>query len=143
MRHSMRTAALGFLLYGLTLVGVAPRGRAGGLLMFEEPGCVWCRRWRSEIGPGYPLTQEGRLAPLRRLNIREQANAGAVLERPITTTPTFVLIENGREIGRMVGYPGRDFFYGLLDELIARRSKLLRNSGLQRPAAPRAAVLRM
>jgi len=39
----------------------------------------------------------------------------------IVDTPTFVLVENGKEIGRFVGYPGRDVFFGkviiMLDKL--------------------------
>ncbi len=35
-------------------------------------------------------------------------------------SPTFILIDGGREIGRIVGYPGADFFWGLVAELIAR-----------------------
>lgn len=87
---------------------------AAELVMFEEPGCVWCRRWHAEIGPGYPLSPEGRTAPLRRVHIGDQAAAGVLLQKPVTATPTFVLAEDGREVGRIVGYPGSEFFYGLL-----------------------------
>ena len=94
--------------------------RAAELLMFEEAGCVWCAKWHAEIGPSYHLTDEGRQAPLRRLHIHAQGQAGATLARPVTGTPTFVLIEDGREYGRIVGYPGSDFFYPLLEELLQR-----------------------
>ncbi len=33
-------------------------------------------------------------------------------------TPTFVLFDDGREIGRIEGYPGEDFFWGLLQNLV-------------------------
>ncbi|MFM9849978.1 MAG: hypothetical protein ACKVP3_22835 [Hyphomicrobiaceae bacterium] len=72
---------------------------AAELVMFEEPGCVWCRRWHAEIGPGYPLSPEGRTAPLRRVHIGDQAAAGVLLQKPVTATPTFVLAEDGREVG--------------------------------------------
>ena len=36
----------------------------------------------------------------------------------IETVPTLIRVENGREIGRIRGYPGEDFFWGLLGELI-------------------------
>ena len=35
-------------------------------------------------------------------------------------TPVFVLIDKGREIGRIRGYPGDTFFWGLLANLIER-----------------------
>lgn len=94
--------------------------QAAELVMFEDPTCVWCRRWHAEIGPGYPRTPEGQLAPLRRLHIRDQALSGVALDRPVTVTPTFVLAEDGREVGRIVGYPGNAFFWELLGELLRR-----------------------
>jgi hypothetical protein len=94
--------------------------QAAELVMFEDPACVWCRRWHAEVGPGYPRTPQGQFAPLRRINIRDQALAGVALERPVTVTPTFVLAEDGREIGRIVGYPGNAFFWELLGELLRR-----------------------
>ena len=97
--------------------------RAAELVMFEEPACPWCRRWHAEIGPAYSLTVEGQAAPLRRAHIRDQAHAGVLLERPITVTPTFVLVEEGREIGQILGYPGEDFFYGLLGGLLKSKPR--------------------
>jgi hypothetical protein len=115
-----RIALFASMLWALALVAGGQGVNAAELLMFEEPGCPWCRHWHTEIGPGYPRTEEGRLAPLRRINIKDQANAGVTLKQPITATPTFVLAEDGREVGRLVGYPGSEFFYGLLGEVLAR-----------------------
>ena len=94
--------------------------RAAELLMFEDPACVWCRRWHAEIGPSYPNTAEGRRAPLRRIHIRDQETAGVTLAARVTGTPTFVVAENGVEIGRIAGYPGPDFFYPMLGEILDR-----------------------
>ena len=35
-------------------------------------------------------------------------------------TPLFVLVDQGREIGRIRGYPGEDHFWGLLGVLIKK-----------------------
>jgi hypothetical protein len=35
-------------------------------------------------------------------------------------TPTFVLVEDGREIARLRGYPGDQFFWALVDEMLAK-----------------------
>jgi hypothetical protein len=112
--------ALAFLCLAGSLVAFGGSVRAAELIMFDDPACIWCQRWHAEIGPSYPRTDEGRRAPLRRIHIRNQAAAGVALRQPVTATPTFVLAEQGREIGRIVGYPGRDFFYGLLGELLMR-----------------------
>lgn len=105
------------LLAGLFL---APAARAAELVMFEEPGCVWCARWHAEIGPGYAASEEGQRAPLRRHDIRLGTPPGVQLERPVTSTPTFVLVDAGEEKGRITGYPGADFFYPLLEKLLER-----------------------
>ena len=107
----------------LLLVGVLANAaslRAAELLMFEDPYCGWCRRWHAEIGQGYPNSPEGQQAPLRRLHIRDQEIAGVSLVRPIQATPTFVLVEKGREVGRIVGHPGTHFFYPRIAELLSQ-----------------------
>jgi hypothetical protein len=35
-------------------------------------------------------------------------------------TPLFVLVDQGREIGRIRGYPGEDHFWGLLGVLMKK-----------------------
>jgi hypothetical protein len=85
--------------------------------MFDDQGCPYCRRRNAEIAPGYPHSPQGQRAPLRRVPIRERSKAGVALARPVTATPTFVLVERGREVGRVVGYAGSEFF-DPLDELL-------------------------
>ncbi|MBS9479016.1 thioredoxin family protein [Ancylobacter radicis] len=98
------------------LWGAAP-AKAAELLVFEQPGCVWCQRFDREIAPIYPETEEGRVAPLRRLDLGDDDAALATLAAPVRYTPTFVLVENGREVGRIPGYAGEEAFWGLLAEL--------------------------
>ncbi len=117
---TLKTILAVLALFAVLLLTAADRARAAELVMFEDPTCVWCRRWHAEVGPGYPRTPEGQFAPLRRVHIRDQELAGVALERRITVTPTFVLVEDGREVGRIVGYPGNAFFWELLGELLRR-----------------------
>ena len=112
------------LLPALLLVaggGIArtPPAAATELLMFEKPDCPWCARFDVEVARAYANSAEGRRAPLRRLDSRARPE-GIVLAAPITHSPTFVLVDGAREIGRITGYPGADFFWGLLGELMAR-----------------------
>jgi hypothetical protein len=90
------------------------------LLMFEEPGCVWCRRWTEEVGGEYPVTPEGQVAPLRRVQLRDPLPQGITLVSQPRFTPTFVVLQDGTEIGRIEGYPGEDFFWGLLGRILER-----------------------
>lgn len=108
-----------FLLVSLAIgLGSA---RAAELLMFEERGCPWCLRWKQEVGVGYPRTPEGQRAPVRFIELPAAAPAGVQLALPVRVSPTFVLVgDDGREVGRIVGYPGADFFWGLFGELVRK-----------------------
>ncbi|NGX99515.1 MAG: thioredoxin family protein, partial [Candidatus Afipia apatlaquensis] len=39
---------------------------------------------------------------------------------PVRFTPTFIVVDNGREIGRITGYSNDNAFWGLLDALAAK-----------------------
>jgi hypothetical protein len=116
----LRKLALGATILLAGLLASVAGSLAAELLMFDDPGCVWCRRWNAEIGPGYPRSPEGKQAPLRRIHIRDQGRAGVALASRVNATPTFVLVEDGQEVGRIAGYAGRDFFYPMLDELLRK-----------------------
>lgn len=87
------------------------------LVMVMQEGCPWCERWDEEIWPAYAKTEEGRFAPLRRVDLYDIPEDLTVLRRVIYT-PTFLLVHEGRELDRIEGYPGPDFFWPLLDALL-------------------------
>lgn len=102
------------------LLAAVPAQAALRLIMFEQGGCPWCARWNTDIAPIYPKTTEGAEAPLTRMDIHAPLPADMKLTRAPQFTPTFVLLQDGTEIGRIEGYPGQDFFWGLLDGLLAK-----------------------
>lgn len=89
------------------------------LLMAEEDGCYWCAKWHEEIAHIYPKTAEGRTAPLRRYDLHAET-PDIAFERRVHFTPTFILVDEGKELARIEGYPGEDFFWGLLTMMFAR-----------------------
>jgi len=109
-------------LAGALLAGLlwAAPSQAAELIMMEQPGCVWCKRWNEEIGVAYPKTDEGRRAPLRRVDITDRwpDDLNGILKERLT--PTFVLVENGVEIDRLRGYPGEHFFWPLLASMLEK-----------------------
>lgn len=111
-------ASLAGIMLGWALV--APIVEAAELVMFERSGCVWCRRWDTEVGGIYPKTAEGKSAPLRRVSLDQPQPEATRLSPPVFFTPTFVLMEDGRELGRITGYMGEDMFWGLLGKMLAR-----------------------
>lgn len=92
--------------------------QAAELLMVEEPGCVYCARFNREIAPAYPNTAEGKIAPLRRLQIADSWPADLHAVGHAKYTPTFILVENGQEIDRLAGYPGDEHFWFLLGQML-------------------------
>lgn len=105
----------------MSVLAVMPAA-AAELIMVEEAGCVWCARWNRDVSEVYPKTAEGRIAPLRRIDIHADYPADLSFARPLYFTPTFVLVEAGRELGRIEGYPGEDFFWGLLGVILSEHT---------------------
>lgn len=97
------------------------------LLMGDEDGCYWCEKWTKEIGPVYPKTAEGKIAPLMRQDIHDLLPDGITLKSAMRFTPTFVLLSDGIEVSRLEGYPGEDFFWGLLAQMI-KNAQIEKNS---------------
>lgn len=93
---------------------------AASLLMFERDNCEWCEIWWAEVGDAYAKTWEGKIAPLRRVDIDDPLPQDLQDIRVERFTPTFVLLVAGQESGRIRGYPGEDFFWGLLDQMLAQ-----------------------
>jgi thioredoxin-related protein len=91
---------------------------AAELVMFRSAGCPYCAAWDQAIGPVYPKTDIGKRLPLRQVDLARSADGKVALASPVRFTPTFVLVESGRELGRLEGYPGEDFFWGLLERLL-------------------------
>lgn len=104
------------------VTSISQPAHAAELIMFEQKGCEWCEVWDEKIAPVYPKTAEGERAPLRRVDIHAPAPPDIAHIRSGAFTPTFVLVDDGREIGRIRGYPGEDFFWGMLQELIEKLS---------------------
>jgi len=114
----MKSSALAAAFLGI--VAMAPASQAAELIMVEQDGCPWCAVWNRDVAPIYAKTAEGKIAPLRRINLHEPLPADLTFIKGLHYTPTFVLVDDGREIGRIAGYPGEDFFWGLLDGLVEK-----------------------
>ena len=104
----------------VTLLGMAFAAHAETrLIMFDSPGCFYCAKWRAEIGPIYPKTAEGKAAPITEIHIGTALPEDIHLARRPVYTPTFVLLRDGIEVTRIEGYPGEDFFWGLLEKMLS------------------------
>ena|SRR6056297_1745063 len=125
-------ARLHAALIALLLASAAPvaaeQPRGTELVMIDQKGCAYCEKWEAEIGPIYPNTAEGAFAPLRRVHIRNSADAIELVRR-VNFTPTFLVVRDGREIARLEGYPGEDFFWPLLTRMLTENTEYTGGNG--------------
>ncbi|WP_394197421.1 hypothetical protein [Litoreibacter albidus] len=110
---ALRSGLMGVLL----LCGLTFPALAANLVMVEQDGCHWCAQWNKEISAVYPKTSEGQRAPLRRVDLRDLPEDIEFTTKPVFT-PTFVLVHEGKELARLEGYAGDEFFWFLLGKML-------------------------
>lgn len=118
-----------FLALPVFLVLLAMPAQALELIMVERKGCHYCIEWKDDLGPIYPNTPEGKYAPLRFVDIADGTPDGVTYARKVIYTPTFVLVDEGAEIGRIEGYPGEDFFWGMLNMMLKAKTDFSNATG--------------
>ena len=95
---------------------------AAELLMVEQQGCYYCLEWKDQLGHIYSKTPEGKFAPLKTIDITDVDKISG-LKRDVIFTPTFVLMENSNELGRLEGYSSEDFFWELLEVILEKETE--------------------
>lgn len=91
---------------------------AAEILVLEQPGCPYCAKFEKEIAPIWEKTDEGKRASLRRVDITKDWPDDLASIKHDRLTPTFVLVDDGKELGRLRGYPGDQYFWFLIDQLL-------------------------
>ena len=120
----------------ITALATSSPASAAQLIMFEQDHCPWCERWHAEIGSVYAKTPEGKRAPIRAVDIHARLPADLAHLKPGRFTPTFVLLsEEGAEVDRIRGYPGDEFFWGLLTAMLDKLPAEVHNDAAE-GAAP-------
>lgn len=103
----------------LGLSGMAASAQELRLLMIEQTGCYVCAAFNRDVAPAYENSPEGQVAPLVHADLRGPLPEGVTLTSRPFVTPTFVLLgPDGVERGRLIGYPGDDFFWPYINEMI-------------------------
>jgi hypothetical protein len=110
-----------FALVGAMFMALAATpARTAELVMFEQAGCSWCEAFDRDIGTIYNKTEDSLRAPLRRVDISQALPSDLSFIAVERLTPLFVLVENGREIGRIRGYGGPEAFWTQLFMLMEK-----------------------
>jgi len=117
---AVRTIIVSAVIMAATAVISTSVADTAELVMIERAGCVWCAAFDREIAPIYAKTSAGQRAPLRRVDIAQPMPDDLRFVAAGRLTPAFVLVTDTREVGRIRGYPGVDYFWAMLDVLIER-----------------------
>jgi hypothetical protein len=136
---SFRKFSASIALAGVMFVAFAPAAaHAAELVMFERAGCEWCAAFDRDIAPVYGKSEEGLRAPLRRVDITQPVPPDLAFIQVERFTPLFVLVDQGREIGRIRGYPGLESFWMQIAAMFDR----LQTTGPGKERAPSSILLR-
>ena len=104
---------------------LAQDGSGFRLLMIEQAGCYYCRVFNRDVAPVYESSTEGLAAPLLRADLRGALPDGVTLSSLPFVTPTFILLDpNGVEVERLTGYPGDDFFWPYIGDMLVQAGAL-------------------
>jgi thioredoxin-related protein len=90
------------------------------LLVFEHPDCTYCNAFRRDLAARYTKGISAAEVPLRFIDIAKADVAGMPLNARIQVLPTAVLMKDGHEVDRIVGYWAPDNFFKMLAHMIAK-----------------------
>jgi thioredoxin-related protein len=89
------------------------------LVVMEAPGCTYCELFRRDVLPSYQASERAKEMPIRFLDINDTTPEALGLDSDIDIVPTFVVLKNHKEIGRIPGYMGPEFFFHSINHLIS------------------------
>ena len=88
------------------------------MIMITDKNCIFCIVWEKEIGKIYPKTDIGKKYPIERLEIKDiRPNNRFNIEKS-SVTPTFIVIKDDKEKGRIYGYSNPEMFWWRIDEIL-------------------------
>lgn len=113
----LRKGAMCFVFSAVVMAsisGLKAEGRGLTLVAFEASWCGRCKLFKAEVLDDYSQNELADHVPIEVVDIGEQDQGRFELDERVTSIPTFVLIENDREVSRFSGYNDPQQFY---DEL--------------------------
>ena len=109
-----------FVVAFLVFASVESAG-AATLVLVDWAACSPCRRFHREVEPNYAGSLAGQIAPLRRIDVLTKWPDDLQGIARVNAAPYFILLNDGREIGRFSGNSGHNLFwrnlYNLLSEV--------------------------
>jgi thioredoxin-related protein len=88
------------------------------IVVFEVQNCAYCGMFRDHVLPGYRKTPRADELPVRFVDLTVADIDHMNLQGPIQIAPTIVLMKDGAEVGRIVGYTGPEIFNQLVSRML-------------------------
>ncbi len=103
---------------GLDATAPVPQGPNLSLVVMEAPGCDYCEVFRRDVLPAYEASPRAKEMPVRFVDINDEAANLLGLDSPVDVVPTFVVLKNNKEIGRIPGYTDSEYFFHHINYLL-------------------------
>lgn len=103
---------------GLDIDAPPAAATAMQLVVMEAPGCDYCALFRRDVLPSYETSERAKDLPIRFVDINDEEMTAIGLEAPVDIVPTFVVLKNNKEIGRIPGYTGPEYFFHHINYLL-------------------------
>ena len=125
-RSSFRSSALALGVAGLLLTGlhadaalneaiVTPNAGPYELVIVEVEGCIYCEVLRRDVMPAFNVSPEAKQVSVRFLDLNTpEASNLELVDGPLTTVPTVLLVKANREVSRAPGYMGPEGFFAAI-----------------------------
>lgn len=100
-------------------VDAAPNSSRLQLIVMEAPGCAYCKVFRRDVLPSFATSERGKSLPVLFLDVNDLEGANLALDSSVDMVPTFVLVQDRREVGRIAGYVGPTAFFQSISHLLS------------------------
>jgi len=120
------------LLFAVTIIVPLASSRAGlenetgalpadsfELVVIEADGCIFCEIFRSDVLPAYEASEQGKQMPVQFVDINDMDTTHLEFKGAVDIVPTFIVVKDRREVGRISGYVGSENFFHSINYLLA------------------------
>lgn len=100
-------------------VGLSEASDKLKLVFVTSEHCYYCKSWEADIGVIYNDTSYATVAELHRVDFSAVDFEFPHIADKVFGTPTFLIMDNKNEIGRIEGYSSKDLFFWSLSEYVS------------------------
>ncbi|MGL1919780.1 MAG: thioredoxin family protein [Hyphomicrobiales bacterium] len=112
MRHFFKPAIVAAVML-ISSASYFITAQAAELLMFEHVGCVQCKLFKKETLADYQASKFAKDMPIRSIVANDPDPFKGLTDikgAPFYYSPTFILVQDGKELVRIRGYAGKKAF---------------------------------